>query len=281
MLFRSVSLQRQDERDEDIMVDRTVDYAGLEKATNMKPGDVRSDIFFLGAILYELATGQPLMPVTRDRQAKMAAQRYMDVEETLRKEGPELGVPPELMKLLTRMVAFDPGKRFQNPTQLVDAIHQCRSELAGSSGNTVRSRTPIGTKTLFVVEQSEKLQDVFRDKFRANGYRVLLSINPDQAIKRYQQQPYHGLIVDARMIGREALDVYNKVVREAEATKLDLGAVLILGQDQAHWAEMVQQSETSAVMTDPVTMKQLIEKLWEVTPGDEESQPATSTDTGG
>ena len=30
-------------------VDRTVDYAGLEKATNVKSGDVRSDIFFLGS----------------------------------------------------------------------------------------------------------------------------------------------------------------------------------------------------------------------------------------
>jgi len=32
--------------EDDTAVDRTVDYAGLEKATNVKVGDVRSDIFF-------------------------------------------------------------------------------------------------------------------------------------------------------------------------------------------------------------------------------------------
>src|SRR5262249_30121861 len=33
-------------------VDRTVDYAGLEKAAGVKTGDVRSDIYFLGCVLF-------------------------------------------------------------------------------------------------------------------------------------------------------------------------------------------------------------------------------------
>src|SRR5205814_9385997 len=94
----SMHLQRQDAKDEGVAVDSTVDYAGLEKATNQKPGDVRSDIYFLGSVLYECLTGYPLMPPTKDRQAKMAARRYQEVEDTLMKNGPDHGIPPPVMK---------------------------------------------------------------------------------------------------------------------------------------------------------------------------------------
>ena len=83
---------------DDVAVDRTVDYAGLEKATNQKAGDVRSDIYFLGTVLFECVTGEPIMPVTKDRQARMMARRYQEVEATLQKTGPALGVSPPLMR---------------------------------------------------------------------------------------------------------------------------------------------------------------------------------------
>src|SRR6185312_4397950 len=146
-----------------------VDYAGLEKATNQKPGDVRSDIYFFGCVLYEMLTGVSLMPVTKDRQARMLARRYMDVEDTLHKSGPALGVAPSLMRLLGKMISFEPTQRFQTPMQLVEAIQACRAEL---TTGTVESRMPTGPKTLFVVEQNQKLQDAFREKFKEQGYRV-------------------------------------------------------------------------------------------------------------
>ena len=43
---------------DDEKVDRTVDYAGLEKATGAPHGDTRSDIFFLGCVAFQLLTGR-------------------------------------------------------------------------------------------------------------------------------------------------------------------------------------------------------------------------------
>ena len=57
--------------EDDLNVDRTVDYAGLEKATGVKTGDARSDIYFLGCTFYEMLAGKPLLSVTKDAKARM------------------------------------------------------------------------------------------------------------------------------------------------------------------------------------------------------------------
>src|SRR5437899_12827683 len=128
-----------------------------------------------------MLTGAPLMPVTKDRQARMLARRYVDVEDTLRKNGPAMGLTPPLMRLLSKMVAFEPTLRFQTPMQLVEAIQACRADVVTEG---TQSRVPTGPKTLFVVESNQKMQDVFREKFKAQGYRVILTIDPGQAVKR-------------------------------------------------------------------------------------------------
>ena len=265
----SVHLQRQAERDDDVAVDRTVDYAGLEKATNVKPGDVRSDIYFLGTVLYEMVTGLPLMPVTKDRQARMAARRYQDVEDTLARTGPELGLPGPLQKLLAKMVSYDPKTRHQTPAELVESIRMCRVELGGNSKLEAKPRVAAGPKTLFVVENNEKLKDAFREKFKQHGYRVLITIDPMMAVSRFQQQPFHAMIIDARTTGEDAVVAFNRVIRDAESAGLDVGAILLVGPDQHSIARQAREHPFAAVLTYPVTMKQLIEKVYELTPNEE------------
>lgn len=244
--------------DHDITVDRTVDYAGLEKTTAVKHGDPRSDVYFLGCVFYEMLCGHPPLTQTRDRVARMHRHRFENITP-IEMYGVEL--PPCVKVLLEKMMAFDPQMRYQTASQLHEAIRRVQGELEGV---TVARLAPAGPRSLFIVESHPKLQDAFREKFGTAGFRVLMSQDPNRALNRYEEQPYHALIVDAGTAGESGVRTFRKIVDESDAIDLTLAAILILNEDQVDWAETIPEHRGVAVMIRPINLKQLIDKLNEL-----------------
>jgi serine/threonine protein kinase len=242
---------------EEEKVDRTVDYAGLERATNVKQGDVRSDIYFLGCALYEMLCGHSPLVMTRDRHMRMRRQRFEEVQ-TLNPA--EVAAPASVFALVETMMSLSPQRRFQTPSQLVEAVRACRRELSGKDESRQASRS------VFVAERDERLQDALRDKLKELGYRVFLAGDPSRALDRYRQQPYDALIVDAGTTGEDGLHVYDQVLTEAGRRRATLAGILILGKDQADWVKRAVVSPTGSVMVRPVTLKQVYRKLAELLP---------------
>ena len=252
--------------------DRTVDYAGLERTTGVKSGDIRSDIYFLGHVLFELMTGEPLMPLTKDKHARMSRRRFEDVETILGRKAQELNIPQAAVKVIAKAVTLEPEQRYQTPANFLEAIRTARAELAGGAELAKQARRAGGALAVYVVESNAKLQDAFRDRFKKLGFRVLMSMDATQAIKRYQTQPYHALVIDAGTAGMDGVDAYRRVLKEAETMNLDMAGVLILNEEQKNWGAGVLTLPGGKVFVRPVTMKQLAdalaEKLPEIAGGD-------------
>lgn len=261
IMFVGVKTEK-DERPE-----RTVDYAGLEKATGVPSGDTRSDIYFLGHVLFEMIAGKPLLEATKNPHTRMARRRFEMVEPALEKAARDQHLPPALVRLISKAVALEPTQRFQTPTAFLDAIKRCRQELTGAQTGAADGRRAEGPLTIFVSEPNPKLQAVFRDKLKEYGFhRVIISIDPEQVVKRYQQQPYHACLIDAGALGREGLDVFKRVVREADAQQRDLAAVLLLNDDQRAWVDDAMSAGHGEVIVRPVTLNVLHEVLSEHLP---------------
>jgi hypothetical protein len=85
----------------------TPDYVAPEQARDPGCADIRSDIYSLGCTLYHLLAGRPPFPDGTPLQKLLAHQECSPP--------PLATIPQELTRVLDRMLAKEPGKRYATP----------------------------------------------------------------------------------------------------------------------------------------------------------------------
>lgn len=98
----------------------TFDYISPEQARDPRTADVRSDIYSLGCTLYFMLTGRPPFPEGTVLQKLL--QHNSDDPIDPREFNADL--PDELSSLMRKMLAKDPARRYQTPSELIaDMMH--------------------------------------------------------------------------------------------------------------------------------------------------------------
>ncbi|QEL13818.1 serine/threonine-protein kinase [Limnoglobus roseus] len=95
----------------------TADFISPEQALNHPSIDIRSDIYSLGATFFALVTGTP--PFAGNTTQKLMQHQM--------KDAPSLTTidrtfPPELGKVVAKMLQKKPEKRFQSPAEVIQAV---------------------------------------------------------------------------------------------------------------------------------------------------------------
>jgi eukaryotic-like serine/threonine-protein kinase len=247
---------------------RTVDYAALERATGVRRDDVRSDIYFLGCIYYNMLIGQPPLVETRDRLQRLSKQRFLDVVPA-RKLDPSL--PLAVALVVNKAMSLDPEGRYQTPATLVADLRTAAKRLAEGRADAeenaddnadAQSASPpadapgIG-RTLMIVESDGQMQDIFRKNFKLAGYRVLVTADPGRAAGRFRQDAAVADIVlfCSQQIGTPALDMFNQLGDDKRTESVP--AILLLNETQLAWKSKARTAPHRIVLTMPITMKQL------------------------
>jgi CheY-like chemotaxis protein len=241
-------------------MDRTVDYAGLEKATGVRSGDVRSDIYFLGCVLYEMLVGRSPLAMSKDPRTRMDKKRFENV--TPIKPG-EVEAPMSLHLLVERMMSLDPKHRYQTPNQLLDAVREVRHDIEGGNATSRDENAPAKPmmRSVFVVERVEKFQDALRKALKERGYRVFVAASPALAYDRFLTHPYDGLVLNASTTGEEGRYTYERIMKDAEIQAVTCAGILILSQDQEKWLEDMPDFANTAIFVQPVKLPQVLKKL--------------------
>ena len=113
----------------------TVAYMSPEQAEG-RTIDARSDLFSLGVVLYEMATGQ--RPFAGDTNLSILSSILKDTPKSVTDINPT--IPPELGRIIRRALAKDPERRYQTAKDLRNDLEDLKASL-GSSASPLSAAT--------------------------------------------------------------------------------------------------------------------------------------------
>ena len=228
---------------------RSVDYAGLEKATGVSRDDKRSDIFFVGCCLYHMLSGKPALTESRERMQRLDSRRYRDIKP-LATLVPNL--PERVVVLTQRMMDIDVKKRYQTPRSALNATSMTIKMLrAGDTKvyddeKTQQEQEEYDRKrmiesegadfTVMLIESHPKIQDNLRRKFKEYGYQVRIFENPSLALNRFndldpaEDSPADCVLFGCVNLGVKAFDAFKRFQDLTSDRKIP--SILIVHKDQ-------------------------------------------------
>ena len=249
---------------------RAVDYATLERCTNVRKDDPRSDVFFAGNMLYQLIAGTPALSETRDRLQRMNVTRFQDIKSIFDYE-PDL--PGMVNQVLLNALEFNPELRIQSAELLVQAIKGVIEDLSRSeerksqedndspktneAGQEVITNEGKGYIVMFV-ESKADLQNIVREKLKAQGYRVLIISDPKRALGRFTdatEQPADCVLFGAAELGNDALDALNEFA--ANEITASIPSILLADPQQKHIISRASRGSNRLTLPLPLSVKQL------------------------
>ncbi|MGN6545910.1 MAG: protein kinase domain-containing protein [Aureliella sp.] len=259
---------------------RAIDYAALERGTGVRKDDPRSDLYFLGCMLYHCLSGVSPLTETRDRMARLNVSRFREVQP-LGQLAPEL--PLNLLAYCQKAMEFDPTKRFQTAALMGQELRALIERVqAGDTETVPRERAPgeaagdeeISNEgaghSIMLVESKIEFQNLIRDKLKKRGYRVLVYSDPERALARFaagEDRPAECVIFSAPELGGAALDAFNRLGSDSHTA--DMPAILLVDRKQQFVIRHAKTGPKRVMIGMPLKVRDLRTTLLRLLTSDE------------
>ena len=216
----------------------TVPYMAPEQVRG-EPVDARTDLFALGIVIYELASGE--RPFTGATQADVGSAILRDAPKPLGSLRGDL--PPDLDRIVRRCLEKNPRERAQSALDVSNELRRLRKELERSeSGSPARPATEKVASIAvlpFVNRSRDEEDEYFSDGLADELLNVLSKIKGLRVTARSSAFTFKGKQVTAKEIGH-ALDVATLLegsVRKA-GKRIRVSVQLVQVSDSSHlWSE--------------------------------------------
>jgi serine/threonine protein kinase len=250
---------------------RAVEYATIEKSTGASQNDPRSDLFFLGVILYELLSGQPPYSRTNDIMERKQVSRYRNIRP-IEQVAPH--VPQAVHGVISRLLSFAPEGRYQSADELICSLQQLipsleegqaspateETSFEQSSGSTISHAQPTDLEqklpTVLCVEHRVKHQNVLREYLSKRGFRPLMVGDTSRALNRLKSNNVPDCIVFfGESIDEDIVNAFS--VASDHSKQSPLAVVAVLSKEQNELKSRLKKTSSSRVLLSPITLRDL------------------------
>ena len=276
------------------MIVGTVGYLSPEQISGL-PAEARSDLFSLGAVLYEMLSG---------RRAFTGASKIETLSAILRDDpgviaDPESPIPAALEAVTRRCLEKSPSNRFGSARDLSFALRSVvetpTARLAGppaAKSRTSSSRAPVVAVVLAVAVLSLAVLGVVRTRGTARSFESLAvlpfaNVGSNES-SRYLSDGVTNSLIDRfsrlpglRVASRGAVDGYKEKPASAEQAgkdlkveavltgsveekdgKLTIGVELVDARDGRHiWGERYVRKASEAPALEPEIAREIVDSL--------------------
>ncbi len=233
----------------------TLSYMSPEQAQGL-PADHRSDIWSLGVVFYEMLTGETLFKAEHE-----AALLYLIVNED--PPAPSLldrKIPHQLDMIVQKMLLKDPAKRFQNASEVIQALEETKTEIEKSSKETKKKAIAV---LPFDNISSDKENEYFGDGLTEELIANLSRLKEMRVISRTTTMQYKDTKKDIKTIGKElgARYIMEGSVRKFHDDLRITAQLIDVESDEQLWAETYKGKLADIFDIQEKVAKQIVDAL--------------------
>lgn len=249
---------------------RAIEYAALERCTGVRRDDKRSDIYFLGAMFYQMLSGIAPLGNVKERAQRLNKDRFLKVRP-IRQVMPR--IPAALAYIVDKSMSLDPEKRYQSPAAMLADLQHVTQKLeqlgtsedpgvenpsASSLSLVQHAKKTSDLPVVCVVESNINLQDSFRNAMKNAGYRVLIFSTVERLLERFASDRVNVdcVLINAHSLGKKAVLGFNELTKIPAAEEVP--AILLLDENQLKWGAKTARSRWRTTVGMPITMGRII-----------------------
>jgi DNA-binding response OmpR family regulator/HEAT repeat protein/predicted Ser/Thr protein kinase len=272
----------------------TANYMSPEQGMG-KPLDFRSDIYSLGVVFYELATGQP--PFQAEQPAAVLYKHVYEQPMAPAKLNADL--PEGADSIILKMLAKNPEDRPASPEELLAELHSLHAQLTGAevmrpggtftgaassvaappasgprpSGPDTEAPTLVSgplqqTRTALVADDVESVRRLLRTILEEKQFSVLEAEDGEAAVAQAVEAKPDLILLD---VGLPKVDGLTVLQRLAEAG-LQSQVIVISGYKDRETILRASKFQINAYLAKPVNIHELRKRLDQVLGGGAEKE---------
>jgi serine/threonine protein kinase len=249
---------------------QSIDYIALERAAGGKKMDERSDLYFLGCIMYQLLSGESPFVETKERAKRMERNRFFNVQPLHQVDE---SIPAAVSFLVNKSLTVNADQRYQSATDMLKDLNSLLKRLdVEKKADSATSLSfdnyeamqkdreerlqKLEKATVMVIDSNPKLQKGLENLMIQLGYNAVSIDDPDKMIQYFEENDLIAqcVVFNGQSLGIRAVRAFNDFAQRRGLR--DVAAILILDKDQSEWEESVSPQHHRVILTMPVTVKQ-------------------------